>query len=62
MSEGGSKLQRSFRGFKPDECKPEMNRQYESDDEEFAEPNELLDLGFTEPCSVLLTQRKRKKM
>ena len=36
-----------------------MNRQYETDDEKFGEPNEL-DLGFTEPCSVLLTPRKRK--
>ena len=51
----------SFRGFKPEECKPEMNRQYETDDEEFGEPNEL-DLGFTEPCSVLLTPRKRKRL
>ena len=49
----------SFRGFKPDECKPEMYRQYETDDEEFGKPNEL-DLGFTEPCSVLLTPRKMK--
>ena len=53
-------LSPSFRGFKPDECKPEMNRQYETDDEKFGEPNEL-DLGFTEPCSVLLTPRKRKR-
>ena len=36
MSEGGSKLQRSFRGFKPDECKLEMNTVgNETDDEEF---------------------------
>ena len=51
-------LSPSFRGFKPDECKPEMNRQYY---EKFGEPNEL-DLGFTEPCSVLLTPRKRKRL
>ena len=38
-----------------------MNRQYETDDEEFGEPNEL-DLGFTEQCSVLLTPRKKEKI
>ena len=37
-----------------------MNRQYDTDEEEFGKPNEL-DLGFREPCSVLLTPRKRKR-
>ena len=46
-----------FRGFGPDECKP--NRHYETD--EVGEPNEF-DIGFTEPFSVLLTPRKRKTL
>ena len=50
-----------FRGFKPDECKPEMNQQYDTDEEEFKEPNEL-EIAFTEPYSVLLTPRKRKRL
>ena len=54
-------LSPSLRGFRPDECKPEMNRQYETDDEDLGEPNEL-DLGFREPHSILLTPRKRKRL
>ena len=38
----------SFRGYKPDECKPQLNGQYDTDEEEFGEPNEL-DIGFREP-------------
>ena len=34
-------------GFKPDKCKPEINSQYETDDEEFGEPNKL-GLGLRE--------------
>ena len=34
-----------------------MNRQYETDDEEFGESNEF-DFGFREPHSILLTPRK----
>ena len=48
-----------FRGFGPDECKP--NRRYGTDEEEFGEPNEL-DIGFNEPFSFLLTPRKRKRL
>ena len=51
----------SFNEFKPDECKPQLNCQYDTDEEEFGEPNEL-DLGFREPCSDLLTPRKRKRL
>ena len=46
----------SFDGFKPDECKPHLNRQYDTDEEEFGESNEL-DIGFRQPCSVLLTPK-----
>ena len=34
--------------FKPDECKPQLNGQYGTDEEEFGESNEL-DIGFREP-------------
>ena len=45
----------SFYGFKPVECKPQLNCQYDTDREDFGESNEL-DLGFREPQ----TPRKRK--
>ena len=38
-----------------------MNRQYDTDDEEFGVSNEL-DLGYTEPYSVLLTPKKEEKI
>ena len=39
----------------------QLNRQYDTDEEEFGEPNELK-LGLREPYSVLLTPGKRKRL
>ena len=53
-------------GFKREDImkqnQSQLNRQYDTDEEEFGELNEL-DPAFREPsCSVLLTPRKRKRL
>ena len=48
----------SFRGWTEEECRPDMTRTSLLEEDEF----EDLNLGFTEPFSVLVTPSKRKRL